>query len=88
MSQWFVPRLQQQGTRQLTGTKEVCSTKKFLISQENDGSVGRPETDFFLVVARVWLVYFSGIPTGRMPDHRESHVQRGDLEHQKKKKTK
>ena len=39
MSQWSVitcPRLQQQGTRQLTGTNEVCLAKeKFLFSREN-----------------------------------------------------
>ena len=45
-----MPRLQQQGTRQLTGIQEVRWAKKILFSQEK-GSVGRPETENIFGVA-------------------------------------
>ena len=45
------PRLQQQGTGQLTGTKEVCWAKKIRFSLEN-GSVRRLETEIFFGVAK------------------------------------
>ena len=55
MSQWSVgtcPRLQQQGTRQLTGIKEVCWAKKFYFLKKM-GRSGDRKQEFFFGVALI-----------------------------------